>query len=287
MIFRTYSTKDYQLVCDFFIELNRDNKDHIHWNWARFEWMMGHPVFNSELIDSIGLWFDNERLIAIAIYDQYFGEAFVGTLPEYQSLYPELLIYAFNNLKDENGLGISICNNSLYEIDEAKKQGFVISEQTETVLLIKLDKEFYYQLPHNIHLEEINPNEHLEEMLWLFWQGFDHGNNKEECMAENKKTSSIRPHFNKFLSLVAVDEKGEKVGYCSLWYDKKTDYAYLEPLCVIPEYRRKGIAKALVYELLSRAKSLGAKVTYVISDQQFYKNVGFTFDRLFTFYWKK
>ena len=37
--FKNYTKKDYNAVCDFLIELNRNDNSHINWNWARFEWM--------------------------------------------------------------------------------------------------------------------------------------------------------------------------------------------------------------------------------------------------------
>ena len=51
--------------------------------------------------------------------------------------------------------------------------------------------------------------------------------------------------------------------------------AYVEPVCTIPEYRGKGVAKALIYEAFGRAKKLGAKRAYVISDMEFYEKLGF------------
>ena len=104
--FKHYNIEDYEAVCDFLIELNRENQNHINWNWARFEWLMEHPEFDKSLIDSIGLWLDGEKVVGAAIYDMYFGEAFCGALPGYSDLYDEILDYAYRNLKDENGLGI-------------------------------------------------------------------------------------------------------------------------------------------------------------------------------------
>ena len=76
------------------------------------------------------------------------------------------------------------------------------------------------------------------------------------------------------------------VGHVSLWYSEKMDYAYVEPVCVIPEYRQKGIGRAMIYEVLNRARSLGAKKAYVISDQEFYERIGFKKDRHYSFYQK-
>jgi len=61
-----------------------------------------------------------------------------------------------------------------------------------------------------------------------------------------------------------------------VWYDARTDYAYVEPVCTVPSYRHKGVGRAVVYEALNRAKARGAAQAYVISDQTFYENLGFT-----------
>ena len=76
----------------------------------------------------------------------------------------------------------------------------------------------------------------------------------------------LDPKRNKFL---------EFVSYCGLWYNKSTDYVYVEPVCTIPQYRKKGIAKCILTETLKRAYDLGAKKAYVISDMEFYKRLGF------------
>ena len=81
MEFRHFCDADYEAVCDFLIELNREDRSHINWNWARFEWMYEHPWFAKSTRDAIGLWIDGGRIVGAAIYDMYFGEAFCGVLP--------------------------------------------------------------------------------------------------------------------------------------------------------------------------------------------------------------
>ena len=89
--FQHYRDEDYEAVCDFLIELNRQDKTHVNWNWARFEWMAEHPEFDKSARASIGLWRSEDKIVGAAIYDMYFGEAFCGTLPECEALYPEIL----------------------------------------------------------------------------------------------------------------------------------------------------------------------------------------------------
>ena len=126
MKFKHYCNNDYEAVCGFLIELNRENQNHINWNWARFEWMMEHPEFDKSLKESIGLWMDGEKVVGAAIYDMYFGEAFCCVLPGYEALYPEILAYAYRELRDDNGLGIAICDDNEKEIKAAFLHNFPI-----------------------------------------------------------------------------------------------------------------------------------------------------------------
>ena len=220
----------------------------------------------------------------------YFGEAFCGVLTEYGALFPAVLDYAWTALKDENGLGITIRDGSEGEIEAAEKAGFAPAEQTETILRIDLGEKLKAALPAGYRIAEIDPFEEPRAFQWLLWQGFDHGEDLEEFEQDYQKTMAMdlkpRRHFNKDLSLTAVGPGGEPAAYCCLWYSDKTDYAYVEPVCTLPSERGKGLAKALLYEALNRAAALGAKQAYVISDQEFYKKLGFREVSRFTFYWK-
>ena len=287
---RHFNDEDYQAVCDFLIELNREGQKHINWNWARWEWMYGHPEFNKECIPSIGLWLDGERIVGAAIYDMYFGEGFCGALPEYESTFPEILDYAVRELGDENGFGFALCDGDSPWTDIACKAGFVRTRQSEHMMKIPLDRDLSPRLPEGFSLAELDPVKELEAFQWLLWQGFDHGGDRAEFERENEFPSGIaefRRHFNPSLSVAAVDGSGNYAAYCCLWYDPRTDYAYVEPVCTVPAFRGKGLSRAVIYEALGRAKALGASSAYVNSDMDFYRRLGFQDDRHYSFYWKK
>ena len=61
----------YQQVCDFLIEINKENNYHNNWNWARFEWMYEHPLTQKELLPYMGLWFDDNHLVRAALIDMF------------------------------------------------------------------------------------------------------------------------------------------------------------------------------------------------------------------------
>lgn len=286
MEFRHFSDADYEAVCDFLIALNRSDRTHINWNWARFEWMYEHPEFDKSAMDAIGLWLDGDRVVGAAIYDMYFGEAFCGVLPEYASLYPEVLRYAYDALRDDTGIAIAICDTNTAEIEAAKRAGFAPIDQTEMIMKIDLSTARDAALPDGFTLFEPDPVENADKMQWLFWQGFDHGEDRAEFEREEMTAPQRRKHMRRELGIAAVDGTGEYAAFCCLWYSEKTDYAYVEPVCTIPRHRGKGLAKALLYEAMDRAKALGAKTAYVISDMPFYEKLGFRKAYHYMFYRK-
>ena len=285
--FRHYSEGDYDTVCEFFVRMNAEDRTHINWNWARFEWMMWHPEFDKSSSGSFGLWTEDGRVVAAAVYDMYFGEAFCGVLPGYDHLYPEVLDYAYRELKDDAGLGIALCDGYDREAAELLNAGFVPAEQTETVMRLELDRVLKADLPDGLRFTEPDPPKESVALQWLFWQGFDHGEDRMEFEKTIDWEKRDRIHFNRDLNVAAIDGEDRFVAYCCVWYLRDTDYAYVEPVCTIPSWRGKGVGKAVVYEALNRAASMGAKRAYVISDQKFYEKLGFVKDTHYTFFWKK
>lgn len=82
------------------------------------------------------------------------------------------------------------------------------------------------------------------------------------------------PNVNENLKTFAI-ANNEYCAHCGLWYSTG-DTAYVEPVATVPEHRKRGLAKAVIYEACARAKELGAKRAIVLSEQEFYFRIGFT-----------
>lgn len=74
-------------------------------------------------------------------------------------------------------------------------------------------------------------------------RGFDNDGTPEKWDAELLKRI---PHANDALKTFAIADC-EYCAHCGLWYTAG-DTAYVEPVATVPEHRKRGLAKAVVYE---------------------------------------
>ncbi len=104
---------------------------------------------------------------------------------------------------------------------------------------------------------------------------------------ENHPISNQTEHFivnalrrSKALTISLVAEvDGEVVGHIAFSpitiSDGSQDWYGLGPISVLPEYQRRGIGAALMYEGLSRLKAKGAKGCVLVGDPNYYERFGF------------
>lgn len=89
------------------------------------------------------------------------------------------------------------------------------------------------------------------------------------------------PSYRHELNLVAEAEDGSFAALVGITYDEANQRGVFEPVCTHPHHRRKGLARALMFEGLHRLKALGALDVYVdtgdaIPANELYDAVGFT-----------
>lgn len=71
------------------------------------------------------------------------------------------------------------------------------------------------------------------------------------------------PGYEPELDLVAVTEDGTIAGFCVTWLDRPARQAQIEPIGVVPGYRRLGLARALMNQAAHHAARHGASALYV------------------------
>lgn len=87
---------------------------------------------------------------------------------------------------------------------------------------------------------------------------------------------SNAPSYNPQLDLSVVNDAGEVVSFCNIFWDSSNRIGVLEPVGTSINYRKLGLGRAVLHEGFNRLKQLGASKVYVGSMQPFYEKLGFT-----------
>lgn len=128
-------------------------------------------------------------------------------------------------------------------------------------------KKIITQIPSGFTLTSIQNNFDLYNYGKLMWKGFN-----LELNGEGEYTPSQKDLER--LKTALMNASGDFVSYC--WYEQDMKIALIEPVATIPEYRKLGFGKIVVFEAIKRVAQLGAKDIQVGSGQQFYYNIGFS-----------
>ena len=106
--------------------------------------------------------------------------------------------------------------------------------------------------------------EDLAKRGWATWRAFhpDEPDEKYEGW-EWQRNVHKAPMYRRDLDLVVEAPSGEIAAFACLWYDDVTRAVCYEPVGTMPEYQRRGLAKAVIAEGMRRAKEMGALIATV------------------------
>ena len=278
---------DFLKVSAFLAQMHEDRNRIISFPWGRWEWMFSLPYLDPDHLDSIGVFEDDGKIVALITYESKFGEAYYVLSEHYPYLKKELMQNIIRDLQSYDGLKVLI-NDTDYEMQKlAQKAGLVATEEKEQIAAIDLNQELNYQLPEGYHLIDMKEFTDFKRYHQVLWRGFNHLGEPTMTQKEldDRKISLSAPHINLSYHVAVVAPHGDFVSYCGTWYHEGHYTAMVEPVATDPTYRKMGLGKAAVYESLKRCQKAGAKVAIVGSGQAFYYNIGFY--PLATFTWWK
>lgn len=196
-----------------------------------------------------------------------------------------MLKYAEEKLSLNGVLEIAANDTDFELIELLEKENYNKGKDTEYILSLSCDdRQLEYSLPEGYTVSCFAKDKDYNKLNRVIWRGFDH----EGLPALVDETQvKFHPHYNPSLKVFIVAPDGEYAAHCGMWYDHDTKQAYVEPVVTVPEHRKRGIGKAVVYEAINRCSAMGARVAQVISNQQFYYSIGFQKSSAYTFWEKK
>lgn len=232
------------------------------------------------------IWKDGERIVAFCFNENPVTDTFFSLRPGYEELAPEMIAYAGRSMPHLDGAFRLVLFEGQKALMEAAGAAGYRRTGGHQELYYEFDKPLDYRLPEGFCFTE--PGElDIPRAMECCWKGFQH--EAEEGPWHGNAEAGYHqlqaPHATPQYGVAVKNEAGEYVCYAGMWWTPANHLAYLEPLCTIPGYRRRGLAAAALSELYRRMRPLGA--THMTGGgNPFYEKIGFQPGAAWTF-WEK
>lgn len=259
--------EQYAEIYEFLLEA-ADQGYNEHFHWGRFEWMMGHSLLEVENLNKIGIVKNlNSEIIGLVTYDTRLEDSvYLLHSSDDKELLEIMIDFAKENYNE--GLRVNAKDSALCMA--LVEHGFRNKGREDNVLQIDLKQKLDYQIQKEYR---VSPPDFIQDnwkYQMVIHKGFNHGGIPKKL---DESFFRPTPNYNRSLKVFALNG-AEYCAHCGIWYTKG-EIAYIEPVVTIPECRKLGLARAVVYEAMNRARELGAKRAIVLSNQDFYYQIGF------------
>lgn len=232
------------------------------------------------------IWLDGDQIVGFCFTEAPVTDVYFSLRPGYEFLAPEMVAYASAHMPGDSGARQLVLFQGQRALIEAA-QGAGYEKTGEKVdMIYDFSRPLDYPLPEGFRL--VPPGAFDPEKISLCcWKGFGHEAEEGPWNGDSRSTLQCcaAPHAAMEHIAVIEDQRGEYACFAGMWWVPENGLAYMEPLCTVPEHRRKGLARAALSALYHRMKPLGA--THMTGGANgFYKKIGYEPAVTWTF-WKR
>ena len=220
------------------------------------------------------LWFDGDKLVAFVFYENPVSDVYFSLRPGYECLAEEIIAYAEAAMPRTDGKQRLVIFGAQTALTEAAQKAGYHREFSYWDKQYDFAVPLTYTLPDGYRFAEAPLD--VAKCCECCWKGFNHEAEEGPWNGDIEHAYALlaAPHGTDWLDVAVENEAGEYVCYAGMWWTPENKLAYMEPLCTVPEHRRKGLAAAAMAELYRRTKPLGA--THMTGGgDPFYDKVGF------------
>jgi ribosomal protein S18 acetylase RimI-like enzyme len=237
--------------------------------------------------ENIRLWTDeNGELLAWAILQVPFWTIDYAIHPEFQhTLHAQILKWAdeqarkiVNTPSGHSAWFVTVLASETDRIRDLEQAGFAsqanVGEDSWSQVLMEHSTQIptSIKLPDGFHIRPLNGAGEVEAYVELHRAVFE---SKNMTVAWRNRTLQ-RPEYISDIDLVAVAPNGQLAAFCICWLAKDSNgkvSGQIEPLGVHADFRKLGLARAILVEGLKRLSAKGAQKIYVQTDN--FRNAAF------------
>jgi len=242
------------------------------WHCSRLgDWMYG--LWDEKKY--IPTFFRNHAQLWVDAFDELLGFVlnedgeelfFIFTRHGYEYLYADILDWTIQHW----GPRYPILKTEIHEYQEESlailiKRGFlsagVVATTRQYDLLTKESESI--ELPKGFQIVDMLENEDYWNKALLYKNGFDNDEQVSEFDLLRFKYSRENPAYDPRFDLSVVTTDGIHAAGCVGFHDPAQGIAEVEKVCTQNQYRRLGLAEAVIRECFQRLKRAGMKQAYI------------------------
>jgi len=245
--------------------------------------------------ENVRIWSDEQgQILAWAILQVPFWTIDYAIHPEFQhTLHAQILKWAdeqaqkiVNTPSGHSAWFVTALASQVDRIHDLEQAGFVSQADVGENSWSQVLTEHSLQIPNHANLPEgflvrpLNGMREVEAYVNLHQAVFESKNMTVEWRARTLQ----RPKYIPDLDLVIVAPNGQLAAFCICWLHKDANgniRGQIEPMGVHADFRKLGLARAILSEGLQRLSAKGAQRIYVQTDNfrdaafKLYESVGF------------
>ena len=267
-----------------------------------FEYALTSKWMDKEYLHLNRLWMAGDIVVGFVFTEAVVTSVFFNLRPGYEGLADEMVEYAQNSFPDLGGeRELVIFSGQEALIRAAEKEGYKVSYENADFLFDFRKSGLSYDLPEGFHF--VDPFKcDLLKLAKCTWNGFNAEElgpfknwnipDSETPWNPHKAYTGVvnsavapPPHATHEYNVIIADENEDYMCFSGMWWVPENKLAYMEPLCTVPEYRRRGLAAAALTQHYRRLKVLGAEYMTGGGDD-FYRKVGYE-EGIHWLHWKK
>lgn len=227
-------------------------------------WRLSAPVINEGRDGSF--WEDaNGQVVGFAAWQYYWAalDFFILPGPTEQEVAKEIFAWAdarMGERDEERGYPlpywVEFRDDDSERLQLVKAHGFVLEDAERYTLFHHPLNNLapVRELPAGFTLRPLLGEQEVAGYAELHRFAFE-----SASMASEWRAHSLRaPHYRSDLDLVICASDGSLAAFCVGWFDQDRRVAQIEPIGVHPDFRRRGLARALFLEMLHRFRAHGA-----------------------------
>jgi GNAT superfamily N-acetyltransferase len=284
---------DFQRVMGFLRDSFAETGSLHNWLPPRFENSRAEVAAGTRLWEEVGG--PEPRIVAVANPEVRFLY-FIQMDPDYTYLEGEvvrwIVDYCASQKASDEGLKISVVALEGNPAREAAlgEHGFERGQVYGILRLRAVDTPIPdFRSPEGYVIRSVQPEEDFDRIAAAIRVVFGHGAWFTGEMLEELSRASF---YRGDLDLVAVAPNGDIASFCTFRMDPSSRATELEPMGTLPDYRRMGLAKALLVEGFRRLVRYDPTLLYIggAADtpeaNRLYEVTGFTERYDYYFWWK-